>query len=339
MAPRAFIAGCSGTSLTDDEIAFFRDADPWGLIVFRRNVETPERMLALTSAFRDAVGRADAPVLVDQEGGRVQRLTAPHWPLYPAARRLGSLHANDPLTRREIVRLAAGLMAHDLRSVGISVDCLPVLDVPVPGAHGIIGDRAYDDEPAVIGVLGRAAAEGLMAGCVLPVVKHMPGHGRARADSHEALPVVEASLEDLRASDFVPFAMLADMPIAMTAHVVFTAIDPESPVTTSKVAFARIIRGELGYDGLVMSDDLSMKALSGTLRDRALAALGAGCDVALHCNGILDEMIQVAEMAPELAGDPLRRAQAAMGRIRHRPEPLDVVDARGRLDAALAMVA
>ena len=160
MAPRAFIAGCSGASLTDDEIAFFRDADPWGLIVFRRNVETPERMLALTSAFRDAVGRADAPVLVDQEGGRVQRLTAPHWPLYPAARRLGSLHANDPLTRREIVRLPPGLMAHDLRSVGISVDCLPVLDVPVPGAHGIIGDRAYDDEPAVIGVLGRAAAEG-----------------------------------------------------------------------------------------------------------------------------------------------------------------------------------
>lgn len=339
MAPRAFIAGCSGTSLTDDEIAFFRDADPWGLIVFRRNVETPERMLALTSAFRDAVGRADAPVFVDQEGGRVQRLTAPHWPLYPAARRLGSLHANDPLTRREIVRLAAGLMAHDLRSVGITVDCLPVLDVPVPGAHGIIGDRAYDDAPDVIGVLGRAAAEGLMAGCVLPVVKHMPGHGRARADSHEALPVVEASLDELRESDFVPFAMLADMPIAMTAHVVFTAIDPDAPVTTSREAISRIIRGELGYDGLVMSDDLSMKALSGTLRDRARGALRAGCDVALHCNGILDEMIEVAEMTPELAGDPLRRAQAAMGRIRHRPEPLDVVDARGRLDAALAMVA
>ncbi|MCP8939353.1 beta-N-acetylhexosaminidase [Alsobacter sp. SYSU M60028] len=339
MAARAFIAGCAGVALKADEAAFFRDAQPWGLIVFRRNVESPDQLRALTDAFRDAVGRTDAPVLVDQEGGRVQRLAAPHWPNYPSARRLASVHANDPLAARELVRLSATLMARDLREVGISVDCLPVLDVPVPGSHGIIGDRAYADDPNAIAVLGRAAADGLMAGCVLPVMKHMPGHGRARADSHEALPVVDAPLDELRARDFAPFAMLADMPLAMTAHVVFTAIDAARPATTSPEVFARIIRGELGYDGLVMSDDLSMKALSGSFRDRAEAALAAGCDVVLHCNGAMEEMREVAEAAPDLSDITLRRVEAAMGRIRHRPEPLDVVEARARLDAALAVAA
>ena len=338
-ACRAFIAGCAGPVLRPEEFRFFRESDPWGLILFRRNVETPEQVLALTSAFREAVGRSDAPVLVDQEGGRVQRLGPPHWPRYPAARRFLASGFNDLMGVREVVRLGARLIASDLAAVGITVDCLPVLDVPVPGAHDIIGDRAYADDPAAIAVLGRAAAEGLLAGGVLPVIKHMPGHGRARVDSHEHLPVVEASHEELAGRDFLPFRILADMPLAMSAHVVFTAIDPDGPATTSRRVFRRIIRGELDYRGLVMSDDLSMKALAGTMRERAQAALSAGCDVALHCNGDLDEMRQVAEVAPAMSGVRRRRAEAALHRIRHLPEPFDPVDARARLDSMLAMAA
>ena len=226
---RAFIAGCSGPQLTPDEVAFFRDADPWGLILFRRNIGAPEDVRRLTSTFRDAVGRADAPVLVDQEGGRVQRLAPPHWQAYPSARRLGDIGVNDPLLRRELVRLDARLIAHDLRAVGITVDCLPVLDVPVPGAHDIIGDRAYADDAETIAVLGRAAAEGLMAGCVLPVVKHMPGHGRARADSHVALPVVDAPLRGARGAATSRPSACSPTCRRDDAHVVFTAIDPDAP--------------------------------------------------------------------------------------------------------------
>ncbi|PSC02768.1 beta-N-acetylhexosaminidase [Alsobacter soli] len=339
MPIRAFIAGCSGPVLTPDEIAFFRDANPWGLILFRRNVESPEQLLKLTSEFRHAVGRADAPVLIDQEGGRVQRMAAPHWRAYPPARRLGELAANDPLVRRELTRLGARLIAHDLLTVGITVDCLPVLDVPVPGAHTIIGDRAYADDPETIAVLGRAAGEGLMAGGVLPVIKHMPGHGRARADSHEALPTVETPLAELAARDFAPFETLADMPMAMTAHVVYAAIDPSAPATTSPKVFAEVIRGVIGFDGLVMSDDISMKALTGSLGERATAALRAGCDVALYCHGVMAEMEEVAAAVHDLSGDALRRAEAALARIRHRPEPLDPVEGWARLEAALAAVA
>jgi beta-N-acetylhexosaminidase len=263
----------------------------------------------------------------------------PHWPKYPSGSTYGRLHANDPLVQRELARLGARLIAHDLRSVGITVDCLPVLDVPSPGAHDIIGDRAYGRTPGEVGVLGRAAAEGLLAGGVLPVVKHMPGHGRAGADSHLALPVVEASREELERHDFAPFRMLTDMPLAMTAHVVYTALDPERPATTSRIVMDEIIRGHIGYDGLVMTDDLSMHALSGSFRDRAEAAFDAGCDMALHCNGSMDEMSAVAEAAPILSGDSLRRANAALARIAHDPEPLDPVDARARLDSALAAIA
>ncbi|WP_293858508.1 beta-N-acetylhexosaminidase [uncultured Alsobacter sp.] len=336
MTTRAFVSGCAGPRLTVDEIAFFRDADPWGLILFRRNVETPEQVLALTASFREAVGRADAPVLVDQEGGRVQRLGPPHWPAYPSARTLASLPVNNPLVRREAVRLASRLMAHDLRAVGITIDCAPVLDVPLPDAHAVIGDRAYAGEPDAVAVYGRAAAEGLLAGGVLPVIKHMPGHGRAKADSHLALPVVDASWDDLLARDIAPFATLSDMPAAMTAHVVYTAIDHKAPGTTSRTVFRRVIRGEIGYDGLVFSDDLSMQALSGSLSDRAGAAIAAGVDIALHCNGKLDEMVAVAGAVPDLRGAARRRARAAMARIAHRPEPLDPVDARGLLEAMLA---
>lgn len=339
MTTRAFIAGCSGLELTPDEISFFKEAAPWGFILFRRNVGTPDQVRALCDALRSAVGRADAPILIDQEGGRVQRMGPPHWPKYPSGSTYGRIHANDPLVQREIARLGARLIAHDLRQVGITVDCLPVLDVPSPGAHDVIGDRAYGQLPGQVAVLGRAAAEGLLAGSVLPVVKHMPGHGRAGADSHLALPVVDASREELQRHDFAPFRMLADMPMAMTAHVVYTALDPDNPATTSRIVMDEVIRGHIGYDGLVMTDDLSMHALSGTFRSRTEAAFAAGCDMALHCNGNMGEMAAVAEAAPVLAGDALRRTEAALTRIRHEPEPLDPVDARARLDAALALVA
>jgi beta-N-acetylhexosaminidase len=336
---RALIAGCSGTALTPDEVAFFRDAAPWGFILFKRNIENPEQVRALCKALRETVGRADAPILIDQEGGRVQRMGPPHWPKYPAGSAYGRVHANDPLVRREIARLGARLMAYDLLAVGINVDCVPVLDVPVAGSHEIIGDRAYGRDPQTVAVLGRAAAEGLMAGGVLPVIKHVPGHGRAFADSHLALPVVETPREELEAHDFPPFRILSDMPLAMSAHVVYTALDPERPATLSPVVIGDVIRGHIGYDGLLMTDDLSMHALSGSFRGRAEAAIAADCDMLLHCNGVMEEMAGVAEGAPELVGDALRRAEAAMARIRHEPEPFDPVDARARLDAALAAVA
>jgi beta-N-acetylhexosaminidase len=336
---RAFIAGCSGPNLTPEEAAFFRDAAPWGFILFKRNIETPEQVRALCDSLRETVGRADAPVLIDQEGGRVQRMGPPHWPKYPAGSAYGRVHANDPLVRREIARLGGRLIAHDLREVGINVDCVPVLDVPVEGSHAIIGDRAYGRDPQTVAVLGRAAAEGLMAGGVLPVMKHVPGHGRAFADSHLALPVVETARTELEAQDFAPFRILADMPLAMSAHVIYTALDPERPATTSPLVIRDIIRGHIGYDGLLMTDDLSMHALSGSFRSRAEAAFSAGCDIALHCNGLMEEMNAVAEGSPDLAGDALRRAESALGRLRHEPEPFDPQDARARLDAALAAVA
>jgi beta-N-acetylhexosaminidase len=336
---RAFIAGCSGLELTPDEAAFFKEAAPWGFILFRRNIDHPAQVKALCDALRETVGRLDAPILIDQEGGRVQRMGPPHWSKYPAGRSYGLIHTNDPLVQREIARLGARLIAHDLRSVGITVDCLPVLDVPSPGAHDVIGDRAYGRTAEQVAILGRAAAEGLLAGGVLPVIKHIPGHGRAGADSHLSLPVVDASRHELENHDFKPFRMLTDMPLAMTAHVVYTALDPERPATTSPIVISDIIRSHIGYEGLVMSDDLSMQALSGSLRERAEAAFAAGCDVGLHCNGKMEEMTAVAEAAPVLEGEALRRAEAALQRIRHEPEPLDPVDARARLDAALAMVA
>ena len=336
MTIRAFIAGCSGHSLTPDERAFFREARPWGFILFKRNIATPSQVLALTSELREVVGRDDAPVLIDQEGGRVQRMGPPHWPAYPPGRAYGAMTGNDPSYRREIARLGARLIAHDLRTVGIDVDCVPVLDVPVAGAHDVIGDRAYGRDAQTVAVLGRAAAEGLIAGGVLPVIKHIPGHGRAGADSHHDLPVVTASREELERQDFVPFRHLADMPLAMTAHVVYTALDASAPATTSRKIMRTIIRGHIGYDGLVMSDDLSMNALKGTLRERAEASFTAGCDMGLHCNGKLDEMVQVADASPVLRGKAKRRAEAALARIRHEPEPFDPVEGRARLDAALA---
>jgi beta-N-acetylhexosaminidase len=329
----AAVYGCAGHRLTEAEQAFFAEARPWGFILFRRNIDTPEQVRALTEEMRAVIGDADAPILIDQEGGRVQRMGPPHWPKYPP----GDAYlkaANDPLAARELARLGARLMANDLREVGINVDLLPVLDVPVPGAHEIVGDRAYGRDPETVTQLGRAAAEGLLAGGVLPVIKHMPGHGRAFADSHKDLPVVHADLDTLDAWDFAPFKSLSDMPIGMTAHIVFTAIDPKRPATQSRKAI-RMIRERLGFGGLLLSDDLVMNALSGTLTQRAHKALKAGCDIVIHWNGVMDEMRQVAEGVGPLKGAAKRRAEAAMARIVRTPEPLDPTATHARFFQAM----
>jgi len=332
MTSRALILGCSGTVLTPEETAFFREVRPWGFILFKRNIGAPDEVRALTAALRATLGRDDAPILIDQEGGRVQRMGPPHWPKYPAGARFGRLDGAGAA----MARLGARLMAHDLASVGINVDCAPMLDVPADGSDAIVGDRAYGASPDLVAGIGRAVAEGLMAGGVLPVIKHIPGHGRAACDSHHHLPVVDASRETLEATDFRPFRALADMPLAMSAHVVFTAIDPERPATQSATVIREIVRGLIGFDGLLMTDDLSMNALAGSFRERAEASFSAGIDAVLHCNGRMDEMRAVVEAAPVLGGEPLRRAEAALGRLAARSEGFDVAEARARFEAGLA---
>ncbi len=309
---KAIILGSSGPALTPDEKAFFRDERPWGFIVFARNIESAGQLRDLAAEMRACAGRADAPVFVDQEGGRVQRLRPPLAPDYPPASALGALWRRDRQAGLRAAWLMSRLHAFDLLRHGLNADCLPVLDVPVEGAHDVIGDRAYGKDPGIVAAMGRAAMDGLVAGGVLPVIKHIPGHGRAFADSHHHLPVVEAPLEALRAHDFPPFRALNDAPMAMTAHVVYTAIDAARPATTSPRAIAEIIRGELGFDGLLMSDDVSMKALSGDFASRTQAIVAAGCDVVLHCNGLMEEMRAVAGAAPVLSGEALRRARHAV---------------------------
>ena len=330
----AAIYGCSGHRLTEAERAFFAQARPWGFVLFRRNIDSPDQVRALTDELRAAIGDADAPILIDQEGGRVQRMGPPHWPKYPPGNAYLKA-SNDPMDARELARLGARLMAHDLRDVGINVDLLPVLDVPVPGAHDIVGDRAYGQDPATVALLGRAAAEGLLAGGVLPCIKHMPGHGRAFADSHKDLPTVHADFDTLDGWDFAPFKAMSDMPWAMTAHIVFTAVDKKRPATQSKKA-VRMMREHLGFSGLIMTDDLSMQALSGSLGERAHQSLKAGCDVVLHCNGDLAEMQAVAEATGRLKGKAKARAEAAMARIVRVPEPLDLTAAHARFFQAMA---
>ena len=312
MTTGSFICGCKTTALSAGERAFFRDANPWGLILFARNVENRDQLKRLTSGFREATGRADAPVLIDQEGGRVQRMGPPEWRKYPPARAFSQLYDKDPLAGLTAARLITRLLAHDLYECGISVDCLPVLDVPQPGSHKIIGDRAYGEHPEKVVALAHAATSGLMDGGVLPVIKHIPGHGRATADSHFKLPVVKAPLEELEATDFLPFAALSGLPMAMTAHVVYEVLDKHTPATLSKAVMAEVIRGRFAYDGLVMTDDLTMRALDGTLASRIAKALAAGCDMMLHCNGEMDQAQTVAAASGTLSGDAKRRAGAAL---------------------------
>lgn len=332
------IFGCAGSALTADERAFYGDMQPWGFILFARNIENREQVKALVKELRATVNDSKAPVLIDQEGGRVARLKPPQWEARPAAERFALLHNDNTDAAHEAAYLNARLIAHDLAELGINVDCTPVLDVPVDGADQIIGDRAYGRDPLTIIDLGRNVIEGMIEGGVLPVMKHIPGHGRANADSHLALPRVSTPREELSATDFVPFRGLADCPMAMTAHVVYEAIDPQRPATTSSRVIHEIIRGEIGFDGLLMSDDLSMNALSGTLAQRCKASLTAGCDVVLHCNGGMDEMKQVASELKPLDGEALRRAVAALSRI-EPPEDFDTGAGIARLNQLLGMAA
>ena len=332
----AFIAGCLGPALTPAERAFFGRSNPFGLILFKRNCETPEQLKRLTDDFRAAVGRRNAPVFVDQEGGRVQRLGPPSnsWRKYPPARAYGDAYARDPLAALRSARNVGRLMAEDLIAAGITANCVPVLDVPQPGAHEVIGSRAYAERIELIMALARAHAAGFMDGGVLPVIKHIPGHGRARADSHLELPVVEASRAELEAVDFPPFAAMADAPMAMTAHVVFTALDKTAPATLSRKVISSVIRRQIGFRGLLMTDDLSMKALSGSFAEKTRRALEAGCDLVLHCNGQMDEMAEVADAAGHLKGRALVRARAALKAAR-RPQAFDRKQALKDLEALL----
>ena len=328
MAARAFICGMAGTAISPAEASFYRQTSPFGLILFKRNVENPAQVAAITAQFRDIVGW-NAPVLVDQEGGRVQRLGPPHWPAYPAGAAYGALYQADARQGLTAAELGGRLIAEDLAALGIDVDCIPVADVPVPGSDRVIGDRAFGETPGQVAALAAAQARGLMAGGVLPVLKHLPGHGRATADSHLKLPVVDADRATLEATDFAAFRPLARLPLGMTAHVVFSALDPVKPATTSAIMIRDVIRGWIGFEGLLMSDDISMGALTGTLGERTRAALAAGCDLALHCNGDLSEMGEVAEAAPILAGESALRAERALA-LRQRNNDFDVAAARAQ---------
>ncbi|HWY61052.1 MAG TPA: beta-N-acetylhexosaminidase [Rhizomicrobium sp.] len=329
------IYGCAGLSLSADERDFFRGAKPWGFILFARNIESPAQIKNLVLALRESVSDAAAPILIDQEGGRVVRLTEPGWRARPPAARFGALYAQNSERSREATYLNARLIAHDLASLGINVNCLPVLDVTAPGGHDIIGDRAFAGDPATVIDLGRAQIQGLIEGGVLPVMKHIPGHGRAGADSHLTLPRVGATAAELSASDFVTFRSLNTCPIAMTAHVVYDSIDPQRPATTSPKVIRDVIRGEIGFDGLLMSDDLSMKALDGPLSLRAKTALFAGCDLVLHCNGDMDEMTQVASEARQMEGMALKRSEAALSHLAAPEAGFDPAAAQARLATLL----
>lgn len=317
---KAMILGCAGKSLSREEVRFYRGECPWGFILFARNVSEPEQIRDLVAEMRDCVGRDDAPVFIDQEGGRVQRLRPPLAPDYPAAAALGALWQDDREAGERAAWLLARLHAFDLVRYGISADCLPVLDVPIEGASDVIGARAYGGTPQAVSALGRATAEGLMSGGVLPVMKHIPGHGRASADTHFELPIVDAPLADLQHQDFAPFRELADLPAAMTAHVVYTAVDPSNPATTSGRVVEEIIRGEIGFEGLLVSDDTSMKALSGDFPSRAAAILAAGVDIVLHCNGVMEEMAGIASRTTALEGSSRARAERALAVVGRRDE-------------------
>ena len=330
--PGAAILGCAGTSLSTWEREFFSRTNPLGFILFARNVDNPHQVRQLTADLRACVGRPDAPVLIDQEGGRVQRLRPPHWRTAPPGRVFADLAASDEGRAAELLRLNFRLIGRELAQLGIDVDCAPVLDVPVPGAHDVIGDRAYGEAPGKIAVLGRAVCDGLLDEGVLPVIKHIPGHGRALVDSHLSLPVVETSLHDLERSDFAPFRALADQPWAMTAHVVYRAIDDRAPATLSAKVIGEIIRGTIGFEGVLVSDDLSMKALGGSFEERTMSALDAGCDLVLHCNGEQAEMEAIASVLPPMAEVSRERVALAARRKRKAPD-FDIAAAQEAIGA------
>jgi beta-N-acetylhexosaminidase len=332
---KAFITGVAGITLNAAERAFIEAERPWGFILFKRNIETPKQVALLVDELKACAGRGDIPLLIDQEGGRVQRLAPPHWPAYPAGALFGKLYDVDHSLGLSAARLSARLIAADLWELGINVDCLPLADLPVAGADAVIGDRAYGTDPKKVAAIARAVTEGLMEGGILPVLKHIPGHGRATADSHMRLPIVDTPKYELERTDFAAFQPLAGLAMAMTAHVVFSALDPVHPATTSATIIEQVIRGVIGFQGLLMSDDVSMKALSGSIAERTKAIVSAGCDMVLHCNGDLEEMRDVAAETPELSGKALDRAKQALA-SRGAPQPFDRDAARAGLDAMLS---
>ncbi len=321
--PRAAILGCAGPTLSEEETFFFEQTDPLGFILFQRNCVDPNQVKALVDSMRAAVGRADAPVLIDQEGGRVQRLGPPHWNNRPPQHLFARIAEDDRALAREAASINARLIAEDLIQLGIDVNCLPLLDVPVQGAHDIIGDRAFGMDPAIVSELGQSVITGLGAGGVTAVIKHLPGHGRANADSHLALPWVDAGKGTLRRTDFLPFKAARYAPWGMTAHVVYEAFDPMRPATLSETMIMDVIRGEIGFQGFLLSDDISMKALSGPIEVNAAAALEAGCDAVLHCNGDMHEMYLVMRDIPEMTGIAWQRFQTGLA-VRPYIDPIDV---------------
>jgi beta-N-acetylhexosaminidase len=334
-APRAVVFGLSGPLLSADEKAFLREADPLGAILFARNCVSHAQVRALTDDIRAALGRTDAPIFIDQEGGRVMRLRPPAWADAPPARRLGEIYENGGQSRAIAAAETLGrLFAAELRDLGIDVDCAPVLDLGLPETTAAIGDRAYAGNPGTVATLGRAMARGLLAGGCLPVIKHMPGHGRATVDSHEELPRVAAGLEVLREHDYVPFSALRDLPIGMTAHVIYESLDPDMPGTLSRRVVDGAIRGDIEFDGFLISDDITMHALDGTQGARAAAAIAAGCDAVLHCSGKLAEMVDVASAVPALDGVSAERWTRA-GAMRAEPAATDVAALAAELAARL----
>lgn len=338
---QAVIYGCASTKLSAWERDFFRDARPFGCILFARNCKSPDQVRALVADLRNAAGR-HLPVMIDQEGGRVQRLKPPHWPRHRPAGALGELAQRQPPDAvAEVVRWWTAAIALDLLDLGIDVDATPVADLHLPGAHDIIGDRSFGASPDLVARLGRVVCDTMLGCGVLPIIKHLPGHGRAREDSHHALPVVDATVEALAATDFAAFAGLADQPWGMTAHVVYTALDPDNAATVSPTVIAETIRGRIGFDGLLLSDDLSMQALAGRLGQRATAALAAGCDIALHCTGKAKEMVEVAGAVGPLSPAGRTRAQRAESLRRSAmaaaaPPGATAAELLSRVDAALS---
>ncbi len=331
--PGAYIFGCAGPVLFAEEAAFFAESQPWGFILFARNVETPDQLRRLTSDLRDSVGW-QAPILIDQEGGRVTRMPPEMARPWPAARDFAAAAGQGA---ERAMWLRSRITAHELVGFGIDVNCTPLGDVARDETHPFLLNRCYGDDPATVIRLARATADGQISGGVLPVIKHMPGHGRATVNSHDDLPRTDASRATLLADDFAPFRALADLPMGMTAHVLFQAIDPELPGTVSP-KIVRTIRDEIGFDGLLMTDDISMEALGGSVAERGMAALSAGCDMILHCNGEMADMVAIASAAPRLSDAGQTRAGAALDR-RQVPDPIDIAAAEAELEALLQKAA
>jgi beta-N-acetylhexosaminidase len=333
---QAAIYGLDGFALADDERSFFRDSDPAGFVLFRRNCENQEQMLRLTDSLRDLSSRDDVPILIDQEGGRVARMRPPEWPAFPAAGRFANLYQAAPSSAIEAVRSNGRALALMLRSVGVNVNAVPLLDVRQEGASDIIGDRAFGSEPMQVAALGRAVLDGMASAGVIGIVKHMPGHGRALVDSHKDLPVVTASAEELE-TDLEPFERLSAAPMGMTAHVVYTAWDAERPASLSPTVIRDVIRERIGFDGWLMSDDLGMDALKGDFASRAAGVIAAGCDVALHCSGKMEEMVAVASAVPEMSAEGHERLSRAMAGTRIEPDQLDFAEEIAKRDQLLAL--